>query len=617
MTVQAKGKGASMAKTDTIQNSRAEKQSTLQKILTSAVNDLGLDATVAILTQEQGPLVPQVSRGFSGREVRAIFRSLSPENWQKDETPSKGGGTGSDPAGSVRLRMITPGSKNILATPLREANAMYGALVLGKKENMNFTKKDKASIDKTRTAITEELKKAKLFDASVILGKAAVSSEPTGTLSPPESEQSVNPTTRTSPEIQQRIEPLLTEARESLPFDRAWVALYDPLAASLEVLGSVAGHKKELLPGQRLLLEESASGWAVRHRKPRLDQNLASTQGRFHDYKQMYRDRFRCTLIVPFFVRGRVAGTVTVGSKTENQYESAEVDSKKLEPLTMKLGQMFEEPSLKLSMFSSPTPAPQPSAEATGDGTLGPAIRRQERKAALNEMSNFLATEIREPMGSIRAQLEEVTSEGSLDFDSQTRIETAMRDLVRVEALLHEILDFAKPLELDRRLCRVPELLDHSLSLILTDLKANRIEIEKNYAPRMGQVKWDETKMQHVFLSIFKNALEAMSPGGKLSLSVSMKRARQPEVLINIHNDGAPIPAEHVDRVFEPYFTTKRSGTGLGLATVKKIVEEHQGHISIESDLEKGTTVGLRLPGLKPRMPYRRRGPVRKPRQSS
>jgi hypothetical protein len=606
-----------MARTETVTTSHADKQSTLQRILSSAVNDLGLDATVAIVTQEHGSLVPQISRGFSGREVRAIFRALSPESWAKGETQGKGGETGADPAGAVRLRMITPGSKQILATPLREANHMYGALVLGKKENVNFTKRDKASIDKTRTAITEELKKAKLFNASVILGKAAVSSEPAVTQTSHETVASSNPTTRTSPEIQKRIELLLTEARESLHFDRAWVALYDPLAASLEVLASVAGHKKELLPGQRLLLEESASGWVVRHRKPRLDQNLASTQGRFHDYKQLYRDRFRCTLIIPFFVRGRVAGTVTLGSKAESQFESAEMDSKKLEPLTTKLSHMFEDPSLKLSVFSSPTPLPQPSAEATGDATLGPAIRRQERKVALNEVSTFLATEIREPMGSIRAQLEDVTSEGSLDFDCQTRIETAMRDLVRIEALLHEILDFAKPLELDRRLCRVPDLLDYSLSFILTDLKANRIEVVKNYPTRMGQVKWDETKMQHAFLSIFKNALEAMSPGGKLSLSASMKRGRQPEVLISIHNDGAPIPAEHVEKVFEPYFTTKRSGTGLGLATVKKIVEEHQGHISIESDFEKGTTVNIRLPGLKPRMPYRRRGPVRKPRQAS
>ena len=418
-----------------------------------------------------------------------------------------------------------------------------------------------------------------------------------------------------TPEIQAGITGILTEVGETLPFDRAWVTLYDPLAALLEVLGSLGGHKKELLPGQRLPMDESASGWAVRHRKPRTDQNLASTQGRFQDYKQLYRERFRSTIVVPFFVRGRVAGTVTLASKTPMQYESAEVDAKKIEAGTTKLSQLFEDPSAKLTLSSSPDPSQKHLTESTVESSSKPEIRRDERQAALQEVSSFLATEIREPMGYIRAQLEEVTGDGSLEFESQTRVEAAIRDLNRIETLLHEILDFAKPLELDRRLCQVPDLLDTALALIAMDLKVSRIEVIKDYPARLGQVRWDEAKMQQAFLNIFKNALEAMSPGGHLRVTATLKRGRQPQVHIRIHNDGAPIPEEHVDKVFEPYFTTKRSGTGLGLATVKKVVEEHQGRISIESGPEKGTTLTLRLPALRPRVPYRGRGGPRRPRR--
>ena len=595
-----------------VETSHATKQSTLQKILNTVMNDLGLDSTVGIINQENGPLVPQASRGFPVREVRAIFRALSGQEWRdsRKSLPSNG----NDPAGAIRLRMVTPGSKVILAVPLRVDNQVYGALVLGKKENATFTKRDKAAIENARNAITDELERAKLFDLSIILGRQFVSSEPV-----PESRQGGAGTLQsyTTPEIQGRIEEILTEGQQTVPFDRAWVTLYDPLAATLEILGGVGGHKKELLPGHRLLLNESASGWAVRHRKPRIDHNLASTQGRFHDYKQLYRDRFRSTAIVPFFVRGRVAGTVTVASKTEKQYETPEGIAKTMESITEKFGQLFEDPSIKLSLFGPPAQIPPPSSGSPVEIPTEPIIRRQERQAALNEVSSFLATEIREPMGFIRAQLEEVTGEGTLDFDSQTRVETAMRDLIRIETLLHEILDFTKPLELDRRLCRVPELLDKALSLILTDLKANRIEVTKAYPARLGQVRWDEAKMQHAFLSIIKNALEAMSPGGNLRIAASMKKGKQAEVVITIQNDGAAIPAELVDKVFEPYFTTKRSGTGLGLATVKKIVEEHQGQISIESGSEKGTIVTLRLPAVRPRVPYRRRGGGRHPRRRS
>jgi signal transduction histidine kinase len=241
-------------------------------------------------------------------------------------------------------------------------------------------------------------------------------------------------------------------------------------------------------------------------------------------------------------------------------------------------------------------------------------IRKQERQAAIGEFSAFLATEVREPLGSIRAQLEEVTGEGVLDFDPQTRVENAMRDLMRVEAILNEILDFAKPLELNRRLVRIPEVIENALTVVANDLEVTRIHVEKEYAPILAPVRGDEAKLQQVFLSIFKNAREAMSPGGRLTIQVAQHRAgRGIEDQILIKNDGAPIPPEIVDKVFEPFFTTKKAGSGLGLATVKKIVEEHGGSIAIGSAPGEGTTVTIRLPGVSRGPSFRHRGRGRRP----
>lgn len=594
----------------TTKKSTLTKQSTLQRVLTTAINDLEMDTTVAIISQEHGPFVPQVSQGFTDREVRAVFRALSGSDWlaRYDERVS----VESDPKGAVRLRMVTPGSKSLMAIPLCDGIQVYGALVLGKKEGAAFTKRDRTSIESASSGITGELKHAGLFNSTVILGRPLLTTEPLSSSVQGDSSSLLKYVT---PEIQERIMGILTEVREILPFDRAWITLYDPLAALLEVVGSIGGHKKELLPGQKIPIDESASGWAVRHRKPRTDQNLASTQGRFQDYKQLYRERFRSTIVVPFFVKGRVAGTMTLASKTSMQYESSEGEARKIEREITRLAQIFEDSSAKLTLFSSPDLLRKSLSEPMAEIPSKPEIRRDERQAALREVSSFLATEIREPMGYIRAQLEEVTGDGSLEFDSQTRVEAAIRDLTRIETLVHEILDFAKPLALDRRLCRVPNILDSALALIATDLKVSRIEVIKDYSVRLGQVRWDEAKMQQAFLSIFTNARDAMSPGGHLRISAILKRGRQPQVHICIHNDGSPIPEEHMDKVFEPYFTTKRSGTGLGLATVKKVVEEHQGRISIESGHGKGTTLTLRLPALRPRVPYRGRGGSRQTRQ--
>src|SRR4029078_6681087 len=269
--------------------------------------------------------------------------------------------------------------------------------------------------------------------------------------------------------------------------------------------------------------------------------------------------------------------------------------------------------------LQAPTPVSTSQAPAAGPagatgvplvpGPSEPIIRKQERQAAIGEFSMFLAAEVREPLASIRAQLEEVTGEGILDFDPQTRVENAMRNLIRIEAILNEILSLAKPLKLTRRLLRIPEVIESALTVVATDLEVTRIQVTKDYATIIAPVRGDEAKLQQVFLSIFRNASEAMSPGGHLHIQVTQHRAgRGREDQILIKNDGPPIPGETVDKVFEPFFTTKRTGIGLGLATVKKIVEEHGGSIAIRSAPGGGNNATNRLPGLSHGPSYRGRG---------
>jgi len=593
-----------------VEQARAVKQTTLQKTLTIALNELGLDAALAaIFDREDGPLVAQVSRGFSPREVQAILGALSAQEVGLSQAPLANG-----ELKAIRLRLITPSTKPLLAVHLRHMERTYGVLVIARKESAAFAKKEKTLIESVSEDITKALERQSLFDGTVLLSRPFLAQEPV-TPGSPSPEPFASPPSHANPEREAEITAVLNEAAQVMPFDRAWVTDYDPLAGAVEVLG-LAGekgeHKTDLKPGQRLGLDASASGWAVRHRKPRVDHDLASTQGRFQDHKHLFKDRFRSAMVVPFFVRGQVGGTITLASKTPMRY--ALPDARTLEPLIAKLGELLQQPVS--------TQAARPPAGSPGEAPAAPAapvpseplIRKQERQAAIGEFSAFLATEVREPLASIRAQLEEVTGEGILDFDPQTRVENAMRDLIRVEAILNEILDFAKPLELNRRVCRVPDIIEAALTVVATELEINRIRVTKDSRANLNQVRCDETKMQQVFLSIFKNALEAMTPGGHLHIELTQHRSgRHHEVQILIKNDGAPIPTEHVGKVFEPYFTTKRSGTGLGLATVKKIVEEHQGQISIASGPGQGTSVIIRLPAWFRGGAFRHRGRGRRP----
>ncbi len=580
------------------------KQTTLQRTLTSALNELEFDtALVAVCEREGGPLLLQLARGFAPREAQAILRSLSAQDLALRQPPSPNG----EPTNAIRLRLITPSAKTVLGVPLRYRERPYGVLVIGRKEGASFSKKEKTLTESAGEEITRSLEQASLLDGTLLLSHPWVVEEPTGPTATA-TEASAGQASLVTPEVQDTVATALTETASILAFDRAWVTYYDPIASTVEVLG-IAGDlggdpKKSLKAGHRLGLDESASGWAVRHRKPRVDQDLASTQGRFLDHKHLYKDRFLSAIVVPFFVQGQVGGTLTLASKTATQY--AAPNTRALEPILLKLAAMSQTPPFRPAGRPSGEGADTPSSVPTLQGPAEPNIRKQERQAALKEFNAFLATEMREPLASIRAQLQDLTGEAILDFDPQTRVESAMRDLMRVEAILNEILDFAKPLELKRRACQVTDILEKALTLVATDLDINRITVTKDYAAKLSPVRCDEAKMQGVFLSIFKNALEAMTPGGHLNIQVSMPRVRRNhEVHILINNDGVPIPMELVGKVFEPFFTTKRSGTGLGLASVKKIVEEHHGQISIASGPGQGATVIIRLPASA-------RGPLRR-----
>ena len=591
---------------------KATPETHLQRTLNTVLNDMAVDsALAAIVHQDNGPLVERASRGFTPRDIQAILRALSANG----SAAPPNSGADQEAGRTVRLQLVMPGAKSLLSMPLRHQNRIYGHLIIGRKEGAAFTKKEKTLLEQTGDGITKALEREGLFNTDVVLSRAYVSQEPVPP-QPDAAEMFQTITTHFSPELQQKVEAILSETGQFVSYDRVWACYYDPLAGNVEVLGVVGDGKsepkdakKELRPGQRLTLDSSAAGWAVRHRKPRVDHDLASTQGRFLDHKHLFKDRFLSSLVVPFFVRGQVAGTVTLGSKEPQRYQTT--DARTLEPLIVKLADLLQAPA------PSPAPAP-PAGESSQQPAaalpLEPIIRKQERQAAIGEFSGFLATEIREPLASIRSQLEEVTGEGILDFDPQTRVENAMRDLIRIEAILNEILDFAKPLELNRHLCRISEVLESSLVVLATDLEATRIQVTKDYPNVIAPVRADEAKLQQVFLSIFKNACEAMTPGGHLDIQVTQHRAgKGTEVQVQIKNNGAPIPADLVDKVFEPFFTTKRSGIGLGLPTVKKIIEEHGGSIAIGSMPDEGTTVTIRLPGVSRGPSFRHRGRGRRP----
>ena len=261
---------------------RAAKQTTLQRTITTALNELDAEvALVGIVEHADGPLILQGMRGFTSREAQAILRALSTQEAAAlAETRRTEEG---EPRQALRLRLITPAARSFLAIPLRHKQRAYGVLVVGRKEGGAYSKKDKGLLESAGDEMTTALDRAALFDGTVLLQRPYVTQEPLPANEPQGMETQSVTASYATPAMQEQVAALLDEAQSTLSFDRAWVCAYDPVAGAVEVVGSTgegkteqkADHKREMKAIQRLPLDSSASGWAVRHRKPRVDQDLA------------------------------------------------------------------------------------------------------------------------------------------------------------------------------------------------------------------------------------------------------------------------------------------------------------------------------------------------------
>ncbi len=218
---------------------------------------------------------------------------------------------------------------------------------------------------------------------------------------------------------------------------------------------------------------------------------------------------------------------------------------------------------------------------------LKDAVRRQEKLAALGGLAAGVAHEIRNPLSSIKGMatfFQEQFDDGS---EAREAAGIMIREVDRLNRVISELLDFARPTDLKRRLSDLPPLINRSIQLIQQDAASQNIAIEMSIADDICPVSIDPDRLTQCLLNLYLNALQAMSDGG--TLTVGCHGDGEGNVRITVADTGVGIATEHLDTIFNPYFTTKNKGTGLGLAIVHKIIEAHQAHLSVESTPGKGT----------------------------
>jgi two-component system, NtrC family, sensor histidine kinase HydH len=225
--------------------------------------------------------------------------------------------------------------------------------------------------------------------------------------------------------------------------------------------------------------------------------------------------------------------------------------------------------------------------------------RRSERLAALGQLSAGLAHELRNPLAVIKGSAETLIRKLAVTDPVTTEVAGYISSEVnRMNVLVTRFLDFARPHKLQLGREQIPPLIDRALKAAHDRWPDANVEVERQFAADLPQVPVDRDLMEQVFSNLALNAHEAMAPaGGKLSVGVTRADSDgSPGVEITFEDTGPGIPAGLREQIFNPFFTTKETGVGLGLSIVSKIVDDHRGWIRVASEPGKGARFRIFLP---------------------
>ena len=226
--------------------------------------------------------------------------------------------------------------------------------------------------------------------------------------------------------------------------------------------------------------------------------------------------------------------------------------------------------------------------------TLKREVERSRRLAAVGRLAGGVAHEIRNPLSSIKGFATYFKERYRDVEEDRHTAEVMIQEVDRLNRVIGQLLEFARPVAVDRKPVRPDVVARRALKLVEGQAEARGIRLESRL-PSSGTVPMDADRMGQVLLNLLLNGLEAMPDGGTLELTAEVDEANR-AARFTVRDTGRGIARDDLAHVFDPYFTTKPSGTGLGLAVVHKIVEGHNGELRVESEEGKGTAVTVELP---------------------
>ncbi|MGD2096435.1 MAG: PAS domain S-box protein [Desulfobacterales bacterium] len=228
------------------------------------------------------------------------------------------------------------------------------------------------------------------------------------------------------------------------------------------------------------------------------------------------------------------------------------------------------------------------------------ALQRAEQLKMVGELAAGLAHEIKNPLAGIKGSIQVLVETTAIAEEDRALILKAIDEIKRIETLLKSLLNFAKPPKLTLMPTDVNDLLDKAIALSLQHPSlapggSKSVDVLKDFDPDLGEIMADPMQLQQVFLNLMFNAIEAMPQDGALAVKTLLDDSDN-MLRIAISDSGKGMEPSVLDQIFQPFFTTKRKGSGLGLSICQRLIDQHSGTISAESAPGKGTVFTLQIP---------------------
>jgi signal transduction histidine kinase len=223
-------------------------------------------------------------------------------------------------------------------------------------------------------------------------------------------------------------------------------------------------------------------------------------------------------------------------------------------------------------------------------------LTQSEQLASIGKMAATLAHEIKNPLGAITTSIGVLTKYYNIDDNDRELVQIVESEMERLNKLVEDFLSFSRPNQLNKTETDLNQIIEESLSLLQLDTVINKnFSFQKNFSSDLPLLNVDKHRIKQLLINILLNAIQAIPQDGEVTIQTLYKQADD-EVEISITDTGTGISEEVLPQVFQPFFTTKDKGLGLGLNIVYKSIKEHGGYITISSEKGKGTRVQFNLP---------------------